>query len=50
VAEVERQIHRLTALETQDHPLNLGKWFIDMLYNPELKLEWLFWSYSYKQT
>jgi hypothetical protein len=33
---VENQIQRL---EVQDEQLNLGKWFVDIVYNPELKLE-----------
>ena len=36
---VENQIQRLTCLEVQDEQLNLGKWFVDIVYNPELKLE-----------
>jgi hypothetical protein len=36
MAEVENQIQRL---EVQDEQLNLGKWFVDIVYNPELKLE-----------
>ena len=39
MAEVENQIQRLTCLEVQDEQLNLGKWFVDIVYNPELKLE-----------
>jgi len=39
MAAVEHQIHRLTCLEVQGEQLNLGKWFIDIFYNPELKLE-----------
>ena len=39
MAEVESQIQRLTCLTAQEEQLNLGKWFVDILYNPELKLE-----------
>ena len=39
MADVENQIQRLTCLEVQDEQLNLGKWFVDIVYNPELKLE-----------
>jgi transposase len=39
MAEVENQIQRLTCLQLQDEQLNLGKWFIDIVHNPELKLE-----------
>lgn len=34
MAEVENQIHRLTSVEVQGEQLNLGKWFIDIFYNP----------------
>ena len=37
--EVENQIRRLTCLQLQDEQVNLGKWFLDVVYNPELKLE-----------
>ena len=39
MAEVESQIQRLTCLTAQEEQLNLGKWFVDILYNPDLKLE-----------
>jgi hypothetical protein len=39
MTDVESQIQRLTCLTAQDEQLNLGKWFVDILYNPELKLE-----------
>ena len=39
MAEVESQIQRLTCLEVDDEHLNLGKWFVDIVYNPDLKLE-----------
>jgi hypothetical protein len=39
VNKVESQIQRLTCLTAQEEQLNLGKWFVDILYNPELKLE-----------
>jgi hypothetical protein len=39
MAEVENQIQRLTCLEVQNEKLNLGKWFVDVFYNPESKLE-----------
>jgi hypothetical protein len=39
MAEVENQIQRLTCLEVQDDRLNLGKWFVDIFYIPESKLE-----------
>lgn len=39
MAEVENQIQRLTCLEVQGKTLNLGKWFVDIFYDPELKLE-----------
>ena len=39
MAEVESQIQRLTCLTAQEEQLNLGKWFVDILYNSELKLE-----------
>lgn len=38
MAKVENQIQRLTCLEVQGDQLNLGKWFVDIFYNPELKL------------
>jgi putative transposase len=39
MAEVENQIQRLTCLQVQEDQLNLGKWFIDIVYKPELKME-----------
>ena len=39
MVEVENQIQRLTCLEVQDGQLNLGKWFVDIFYIPESKLE-----------
>jgi hypothetical protein len=39
MAEVENKIQRLTCLQIQDKQVNLGKWFVDIVYNPELKLE-----------
>ena len=39
MAEVENQIQRLTCVLVQNEQLNLGKWFIDIVYNSELKLE-----------
>jgi hypothetical protein len=39
MAQVENQIQRLTCIEVQGEQLNLGKWFVDIFYNPELKLE-----------
>ena len=39
MAEVENQIQRLTCVLVHDEQLNLGKWFIDIVYNSELKLE-----------
>ena len=39
MAEVENKIQRLTCVLVQDEQLNLGKWFVDIVYNPELKLE-----------
>mgnify|MGYP003389956017 FL=1 len=39
MAEVENQIQRLNCLQVQDDRVNLGKWFVDIVYNPELKLE-----------
>jgi hypothetical protein len=39
MAEVENKIQRLTCLQVQDEQLNLGKWFVDIVYNPELNLE-----------
>jgi hypothetical protein len=38
MAEVENQLQRLTCLEVQGKQLNLGKWFVDIFYNSELKL------------
>ena len=38
MAEVENQIQRLTCVLVHDEQLNLGKWFIDIVYNSELKL------------
>jgi len=38
MAEVENQIQRMTCLEV-DGKLDLGKWFVDILYVPTLKLE-----------
>jgi hypothetical protein len=37
MAEVETQIQRLTGLVVNDAALNLGKWFVDILYHPELE-------------
>jgi Rhodopirellula transposase DDE domain len=37
MAEVENQLHRLTSVEVQGEPVNLGKWFIDIFYNPTPK-------------
>jgi len=39
MAEVENQIQRLTGQDHQGEQLNLGKWFVDVFYHPELKLE-----------
>jgi hypothetical protein len=39
MTEVENQIQRLTCVLVQDEQLNLGKWFVDIVYNPEFKLE-----------
>jgi hypothetical protein len=39
MAEVEKQIQRLTCKQVNGEQLNLGKWFIDILYHPELKSE-----------
>lgn len=39
MAEVENQIQRLSALEVKGELLNLGKWFVNISYQPELKLE-----------
>jgi hypothetical protein len=38
MAEVENQIQRLTCLEVEGEQLNLGKWFVDIVYNPEAKM------------
>jgi hypothetical protein len=35
MAEVETQIHRMSEFEVNGKLLNLGKWFIDILYRPE---------------
>lgn len=37
MAEVETQIQRLTGLVINDEELNLGKWFVDILYHPKLE-------------
>lgn len=42
MAVVENQIQRLTWLELQGEQLNLGKWFVDIFYNPELNLGYSF--------
>ncbi len=39
MAEVEKQVQRLTDLVTQGEHLNLGKWFVDIFYNSEPRLE-----------
>jgi hypothetical protein len=39
MAEVENQIQRLTCLKVEGKQLDLGKWFVDILYTPTLKLE-----------
>jgi hypothetical protein len=39
MAEVEKQIQRLTCKQVNGEQLNLGKWFVDILYYPELKSE-----------
>lgn len=39
MAELENQIQRLTCSEVDGKQLDLGKWFIDILYVPTLKLE-----------
>ena len=39
MSEVEKQVQRLTDLEVQNQHLNLGKWFVDILYHPQPKLE-----------
>jgi hypothetical protein len=39
MAEVENQIQRLTCVLVQQEQLNLGKWFVDIVYHSELKLE-----------
>jgi hypothetical protein len=39
MAEVENQIQRLTGQDHRGEQLNLGKWFVDVFYHPELKLE-----------
>jgi Rhodopirellula transposase DDE domain len=39
MAEVETQIQRLTKLVVNDKELNLGKWFVDILYHPKLETE-----------
>lgn len=39
MAEVETQIQRLTNLVVKGKELNLGKWFVDILYYPELETE-----------
>lgn len=38
MAEVEHQVQRFIGLDGQGKPLNLGKWFVDIVYKPELKL------------
>jgi hypothetical protein len=38
MAQVESQIHRLTSVEVQDEQLNLGKWFVDIFYHPNMEL------------
>jgi hypothetical protein len=39
MAEVETQIQRLTGLVVNGEILNLGKWFVDILYHPQPKTE-----------
>jgi predicted metal-dependent HD superfamily phosphohydrolase len=39
MAEVENQIQRLTCVLVQQEQVNLGKWFVDIVYDSELKLE-----------
>ena len=39
MAEVENQIQRMACLEVNGKQLDLGKWFVDILYVPTLKLE-----------
>jgi hypothetical protein len=39
MAEVENKIQRLRCLEVNGKQLDLGKWFVDILFVPTLKLE-----------
>ena len=39
MSEVEKQVQRLTDLGVQNQHLNLGKWFVDIHYHPQPKLE-----------
>ena len=39
MAEVETQIQRLTSLVVNAEELNLGKWFVDILFHPKLETE-----------
>jgi hypothetical protein len=39
MAQVENQIRRMTCLAVNGKQLDLGKWFVDILYVPTLKLE-----------
>jgi hypothetical protein len=39
MAQVETQIQRLREFEVEGKQLNLGKWFIDIFYNPERTLK-----------
>lgn len=39
MAKVETQIQRLTSLVVNGKELNLGKWFVDILYAPEPETE-----------